>query len=107
MICWAKLVGASNIKMVIPRRDYSTSASFDMYRHDIGTQTSGLIQQKHQVQVVQQIYLTLHIILKHLKIKFIKFFTMVTQHKMVQQTYLEVNQHQLVTHLSGMIVIIT
>ena len=38
----AKLVGASNIKMVIPRRDYSTSASFDMYRHDIaGTQTSG------------------------------------------------------------------
>ena len=38
----AKAVGSANIKMVIPRRDYSTSASFDMYRHDIaGTTTSG------------------------------------------------------------------
>ena len=38
----AKLVTSSNRSMVIPRRNFSTSSAFDMYRHDVsGTTTSG------------------------------------------------------------------
>ena len=38
----AKLIGTSNTTFAIPRRNYSTSSSFDMYRHDIsGTTTTG------------------------------------------------------------------
>jgi len=38
----AKLIGTSNTTFAIPRRNYSTSSAFDMYRHDIsGTTTTG------------------------------------------------------------------
>ncbi len=38
----AKLIATSNTSFVIPRRDYSTSSAFDMYRHDVaGTTTTG------------------------------------------------------------------
>ena len=38
----AKLIGTGNTSFVIPRRDYSTSSAFDMYRHDVaGTTTTG------------------------------------------------------------------
>ena len=38
----AKLIGTSNTTFAIPRRNYSTSSAFDMYRHDVaGTTTTG------------------------------------------------------------------
>ena len=38
----AKLIATSNTTFAIPRRDYSTSSAFDMYRHDVaGTTTTG------------------------------------------------------------------
>ena len=38
----AKLIGTNNTTFAVPRRDYSTSTAFDMYRHDIsGTTTAG------------------------------------------------------------------
>ena len=38
----AKKVQSGNISFVVPRRDFSTSSAYDMYRHDIaGTTTSG------------------------------------------------------------------
>ena len=38
----AKLIGTSNTTFAIPRRNYSSSSSFDMYRHDVsGTTTTG------------------------------------------------------------------
>lgn len=38
----AKLIGTSNTSFAVPRRNYSTSSAFDMYRHDIaGTTTTG------------------------------------------------------------------
>tara|TARA_Y100001972_G_scaffold85597_1_gene104736 strand:+ start:855 stop:2360 length:1506 start_codon:yes stop_codon:yes gene_type:complete len=38
----AKKVQSGNISFVVPRRDFSTSSAFDMYRHDVaGTTTSG------------------------------------------------------------------
>ena len=38
----AKLIGTSNTTFAIPRRNFSTSSAFDMYRHDVsGTTTTG------------------------------------------------------------------
>ena len=38
----AKLIGSTNTTFAIPRRNYSSSSSFDMYRHDVsGTTTTG------------------------------------------------------------------
>ena len=38
----AKLIAGSNISYVVPRRNFSTSSAFDMYRHDVsGTTTTG------------------------------------------------------------------
>ena len=38
----AKLIGTNNTTFAVPRRDYSTTTAFDMYRHDIsGTTTAG------------------------------------------------------------------
>ena len=38
----SKLIGSTNTTFAIPRRNYSSSSSFDMYRHDVsGTTTTG------------------------------------------------------------------
>jgi len=38
----AKLIGTTNTTFAIPRRNFSTSSAFDMYRHDVsGTTTTG------------------------------------------------------------------
>ena len=37
----AKKVQSGNISFVVPRRDFSTSSAYDMYRHDIAGTTTG------------------------------------------------------------------
>ena len=65
MICFSKLIGASNTTFAIPRRNFSTSSAFDMYRHDVSEQRQQVhTQQKQQHQVVQQVC-TIYILLYH------------------------------------------
>ena len=79
----AKLISSKSF--VIPRRDFSTSSAFDMYRHDVGgvnTGNYGTTKTTSSSGATNVFDSTFYF--KTSNIKYIKFFIMVTSYKLVQ-----------------------
>ena len=41
MICWQKKIATSDVTFAIPRRNWTTGTTYDIYRHDYGEYATG------------------------------------------------------------------
>ena len=59
MLAKAKKIASSDITFAIPRRNWTTGTTYDIYRHDYGdTQQAQQQQLLSQQIVVRQLYMT-------------------------------------------------